>query len=46
MRRTAIDLEDVAERDHLGWAFWRAARGKRDQPEQEIKAEHEEDKRD
>ena len=33
MRRTAIHLDDVAERDHLAWAFWRAARGKRHRPE-------------
>lgn len=28
MRRTAIHLEDVADRRHLAWAFWRASRGK------------------
>ncbi len=33
MRRTAIYLDDVAERDHLAWAFWRAALGKRHRPE-------------
>jgi RNA-directed DNA polymerase len=33
MRRTAIRLDDVAGRDQLGWAFWRAAQGKRHRPE-------------
>ncbi len=33
MRRTAIYLDDVADRDHLAWAFWRSARGKRDRAE-------------
>lgn len=33
MRRTRIRLESIAERDHLAWAFWRAARGKRNRPE-------------
>ena len=29
MKRTLIRIEDVAARDTLGWAFWRAAKGKR-----------------
>ena len=29
MRRTAIHLDDVADREHLAWAFWRASLGKR-----------------
>ncbi len=33
MKRTAIHLDDVAGRDHLAWAFWRSARGKRHRPE-------------
>ncbi len=33
MRRPAIHLDAVADRAHLAWAFWRAALGKRHQPE-------------
>ncbi len=33
MKRTRISLEDVAAWDHLAWAFWRAASGKRHRPE-------------
>lgn len=33
MRRQLIPLESIAERDHLAWAFWRAAQGKRSKPE-------------
>ncbi|MEM9291589.1 MAG: reverse transcriptase/maturase family protein [Acidobacteriota bacterium] len=29
MKRTTVHLEAVAHWDHLTWAFWRAARGKR-----------------
>ncbi len=36
MKRTAIHLDDVACRDHLAWAFWRAARGKRHRPEVQL----------
>ncbi len=33
MKRKLIPLESIAERDHLAWAFWRAAQGKRGRPE-------------
>jgi len=33
MKRAAIHLDEVARRDHLAWAFWRAALGKRHRPE-------------
>lgn len=33
MRRTTLRLDDLAERDHLAWAFWRAAQGKRCRPD-------------
>jgi len=36
MRRTTIRLDDVADRDQLAWAFWRAARGKRHRPEVQL----------
>jgi hypothetical protein len=31
--RALVRLEDVAALDHLAWAFWRAARGKRRRPD-------------
>lgn len=33
MKRTTVHLEEVAAWDHLAWAFWRAALGKRHRPE-------------
>lgn len=33
MKRTLVKIEDVACWDHLHWAFWRAALGKRQRPE-------------
>ncbi len=32
-KRALVQLEDVASLEHLGAAFWRAAKGKRQQPE-------------
>jgi len=32
MRRTTIRLDEVADLEHLTWAFWRASRGKRRSP--------------
>jgi RNA-directed DNA polymerase len=39
MHRTTIRLDDVADRDQLVWAFWRAARGKRHRPEVQLFAQ-------
>lgn len=39
MKRTTVQIEEVAGRDHLAWAFWRAALGKRHRPEVQRYAE-------
>lgn len=40
MKRVAIHLDAVARRDHLAWAFWRSALGKRHRPEVRHFAAH------